>query len=144
MLSDAVLSSPKPSNPVTPKTKHKKKAIPECASAPTFSLEVDAVPVAAAAAFPNTATKATQKKHRQKYSSVELSAARELKGWSAPATSAAAAAVPLTRIMREQQDLEKEGKRVQLRDSVWQQVRALGKVARDCVRPTSCSAALSL
>ena len=102
--------------------------------------------MAAAAAFPNTATKATKKKHRQKYSSVELGTARELKGWSAPATSAAAAAVavPLTSIMREQQDLKKDGKRVQLRDSVWQQVRAFGNVARDCVRPTSCSAALSL
>ncbi len=144
MLSDVVLSSPPVSNHVTPKTKQKQRAVPECGSAPTSSLELDAVHVAAAAAFPNTTTKATKKKHRQKYSSVELGTARELKGWSAPATSAAAAGVPLTSIMREQQDLKKDGKRVQLRDSVWQQVRAFGNVARDCVRPTSCSAALSL
>ena len=58
-------------------------------------------------------------------SPVDLGAASDLKGWSA---AAAAAPVPLTSIMREQQDLQrkKDGERVQLRDSVWQQVRASG------------------
>ena len=51
-------------------------------------------------------------------------ASSDLKGWSA-AAAPAPEPVPLTSIMREQQDVKrkKDRERVQLRDSVWQQVR---------------------
>jgi hypothetical protein len=143
MLSDAAAVSPALSacNLVTPKTKTKairsdRSAFSDCATTSTTTLEADV------AAVPSATSNGTSKskKHRQKYrydlrsnllhaalthpfSSVELSSAKDLKGWG-PAASSAAAAVPLSSIMREQQDLKrkKDRERVQLQDSVWQQV----------------------
>ena len=65
-------------------------------------------------------------------SSVDLSSAKDAKRWGATAATAATAAAaagappPLTAIMREQQELKRkmDQQRVQLQDSVWQQVLA--------------------
>jgi len=59
------------------------------------------------------------------FSAIDLSA-KELRGWgSASPVSAATGAAPFTSIMREQQHQKKDRvNRVQLADSVWQQVAA--------------------